>query len=96
MSDELQVRVTVHFLEPSHAGIQRGGTTLRETHHGDPRGVDPWLFGDNFERAVSVDNPGQEGDLARIGRIIDKSATGIAVNCECGDAYSFKTRGHSS
>src|SRR5437763_3271667 len=87
VSDELEVRVTVHLLEPSHAGIERGGTALRETHNGDPRGVDPWLFGDYFECAVSVDNPRQKGDLAWIGGIIDESATGIAVNCKCGNAY---------
>src|ERR1044071_5881798 len=78
---------TVHFLEPSHAGIERGGSALGETHHGNPRGVDPWLFCDYFECAVSVDNPRQKRDLAWIGRIIDEPTTGIAVNRECGNAY---------
>ena len=59
MSGKLQTRATVHFLEPSHAGIEGGGTALRETHHGDPRGVDPGVFGNYFERAESIHNPRQ-------------------------------------
>jgi hypothetical protein len=37
VSGELQLRFTVHFLESSHAS----------------RWVDPWLFCDYFQRAVS-------------------------------------------
>ena len=78
VGNELRARFIPSLVKPFQARIESSLRATRKSHECDPRGIDAWVLGENFKRAVGIQDQIEPPEQRLIGGHGRQTAAGKA------------------